>query len=207
MHDGVRELAELAGWTGRSYVDTPWDVVHAGLGFALPSDYRELLSVFPPGTFRAPVDLAEVILWPPYRVDGVADQLRQFETETQEAEAWRREHPGDVPQDMVGWARSGRQGLFWVRRSPDPEQWTVGISNGGIWRYADEPVVEEFDCGAVEFLLGFVSGRLRSRVLAPRGDVRSVPQPAFRPIDEQKWLEVSDKRSPQVRKISLRDRG
>lgn len=205
VHNGVRELAELTGWTGRSYVDTQWSVVHAKLGFVLPSDYRDLLTVFPPGKFNAPDQIASVIVWPPYRVDGVVDQLRQFETEVDEAEKWRREHPEDVPEAMVPWARAGRQGLFWVRRSPDPEQWTIGISNGGIWRYGNEPVVEEFDCGAVEFLIGFVTGRLRSRVLAPLGDIRSVPVPAFWPIDERKWHEVSAKTSPQVRRISLRD--
>ncbi|WP_112277245.1 SMI1/KNR4 family protein [Lentzea terrae] len=207
MNDRVRELAELTGWTGRSYVNTSWGAVHAKLGFALPSDYRDLLDVFPPGTFFAPSGIANVIVWPPYRVDGVEDHLYQFETEVHEAESWRREHPEDVPEGMVPWARSDRPGLFWVPRSPDPEVWTVAISNGGIWRYGDEPVVEEFECGAVEFLIGFVTGRLHSRVLSPRDDVRPGPMAPFRPIDEQKWLEVSDKRSPQVRRISLRDLG
>lgn len=205
MHEAVRRLAELAGWTGRSYVETSWDVVHAKLGFGLPSDYRDLHAVFPPGTFDAPGVLNGVIVQPPYRVDGVPDHLRQFEVEMQETEDWRREHPEDVPEGMVPWARADREGLFWVRRSPDPEQWTVAVSSGGIWGYDDAPVVEEFNCGAVEFLIEFVRGSLHSRVLGPIEDVRAVG--GFRPIEEREWLRISDKRSTKVRKISLRDQG
>lgn len=205
MNDRVRELAELTGWTGRSYVEIPWDVVHEKLGFELPSDYRSLFDVFPPGTFYAPDTVADVIVQPPYRVDGVPDHLHQFEVEIEETEDWRREHPEDVPEDLVPWARADHPALFWVRRSPDPEQWTVAISNAGIWRCDDEPVVEEFDCGAVEFLIGFVSGRLRSRVLAPLDDdVETRALPLFRPIEEQEWLDMSEVSSPRVRRISLR---
>jgi hypothetical protein len=206
MNDRVRELAELTGWTGRSYVETPWDEVHGKLGFELPSDYRELLNVFPPGTFYAPGILADVMVQPPYRVDGVPDHLHQFEAEVDETEDWRREHPEDVPEGMVPWARADHPALFWVRRSPNPEQWTVAISNAGIWRCDDEPVVEEFDCGAVEFLIGFVNKSIHSRVLAPFGDdalARAVP--LFRPIDKREWLSFSEVQSPRVRKISLRD--
>jgi hypothetical protein len=206
VHDDVRELAETTGWAGRSYVKTPWEVVHRSLGFELPSDYRDLLDVFPPGKFLAPDYFAEVIVQPPYRVDGVLDHLYQFRTELDEAERWRREYPRDVPEGLVPWARSGRPGLFWVRQSMDPDQWTVAVSNGGIWRYHDEPVVEEFDCGAVEFLIGFVTGRIRSRVLAPTPDPWSRKVPAFRPIDESEWLSFSEVRSPRLRRISLRDR-
>lgn len=203
MHEAVRRLAEVTGWAGRSYVETPWDVVHAKLGFELPVDFRDLHAVFPPGTFKAPDVLGGVMVQPPYRVDGVPDHLHQFEVEVDEIEDWRREHPEDVPEDMVPWARADREGLFWVRRSPDPERWTVAISSGGIWGYDDAPVVEEFDCGAVEFLIGFVTGSLRSRLLRPVEDV--VGAAGFRPIDEQEWLSFSNVRSPQVRRISLRD--
>lgn len=206
MREAVRRLVDVTGWRGRSYVVTPWDVVHARLGFELPADYRELLEVFPPGTFYAPGHIADVIVQPPYRLDGVHDHLVQFETEVDEAESWRREHPEDVPEAMVPWARSGRPGLFWVPRSTDPDEWTVAVSNGGIWRYDDEPVVEEFDCGAVEFLLGLVTGRIHSRVLAPTVEPPTgppVPFP-FQPEDEREWFAYSAKRSPQVRRISLR---
>lgn len=205
MHEAVQRLAEATGWTGRSYVETPWDVVQAKLGFELPSDYRDLHAVFPPGTFDAPGVLNGVMVQPPYRVDGVPDHLHQFEVEMQETEDWRREHPEDVPEGLVPWARADREGLFWVCRSQDPEQWTVAVSSGGIWGYDDVPVVEEFDCGAVEFLIGFVTGSLHSRVLGPAEEATAVA--GFRPIEEREWLRISDKRSPQVRKISLRHLG
>ncbi|MEV0681666.1 hypothetical protein AB0I60_34600 [Actinosynnema sp. NPDC050436] len=178
--------------------------MHAKLGFELPSDYRRLLEVFPPGTFHAPDHHAEVIVQPPYLLDGRPDHLTQFEAEIAEAEQWRERHPEDVPARLVPWARSGRPGLFWVGRSSDPEQWTVAVSNGGVWRYDDEPVVEEFDCGAVEFLHRLVTGRLRSRILSPINSRSIRTRPLFEPVDEREWQRFSDTRSPQVRKISLR---
>ncbi|WP_394617870.1 hypothetical protein JNUCC0626_01870 [Lentzea sp. JNUCC 0626] len=205
MHEAVRRLAEVTGWTGRSYVETPWEVVQTKLGFELPSDFKDLHAVFPPGTFDAPGVLTGVMVQPPYTVDGMPDHLHQFEVEVDEIEDWRREHPEDVPADMVPWARGSREGLFWVRRSADPEQWTVAVSSGGIWGYDDAPAVEEFDCGAAEFLVGFVTGSLHSRVLGP---VEHPEDPGgFRPIDEQEWRGFSVKESPKVRKISLRNLG
>lgn len=92
-----------------------------------------------------------------------------------------------------------------MRRSLDPEHWTVAVSSGGIWGYEDAPAVEEFDCGAAEFLIRFVTGSLHSRVLGPVDDDSAVG--GFRPIDEEEWLSFSEASSPQVRKISLRDLG
>jgi hypothetical protein len=186
VDDRVRRLAELTGWHGRSYVTTPWDVVHERLGFELPVEYRELLEVFPPGIFRAPGGRPDLIVQPPYRVNGVPDHLDQFGAEVDELERWRREHPQDVPDGLVPWARSGREGLFWL---PD---WTVAVSNGGIWRIGDEPVVERFPCRAVDFLLGFVTGEIHSRVLDPGGIGRPGPVLPFLPEDEQVWLSYSN---------------
>lgn len=101
MHGAVRRLAEVTGWTGRSYVDTRRDLVHAKPGFELLSDYRDLHAVFPPGTFYAPGVAANVMVQPRYRVGGAPDRLHQFEVEIQETEDWRREHPEDVPAGMV----------------------------------------------------------------------------------------------------------
>ncbi|SES15412.1 hypothetical protein SAMN05216188_123100 [Lentzea xinjiangensis] len=209
MHEAVRRLTEVTGWTGRSYVETPWDVVHTKLGFELPPDYRDLHAVFPPGAFNAPGVAANVIVQPPYRVDGAPDHLHQFEIEMQETEEWRREHPQDVPEEgMVPWARGDHQGLFWVPRSLDPQRWTVAVSSAGIWGLDDVPAVEEFDCGAVEFLIGFVTGELHSRVLGPvEEDVLALDLPAFQPVREEDWLSFSEARSPQIRRLSLRDLG
>lgn len=131
-------------------------------------------SVFPPGKFFAP-RLADgrVIVQPPYQVDGVPDQLRQFETELGELRDWRAAHPADVPRPvfpepdgMIPWARSSRECLLWARDCPD--RWTVVISNGGIWRYdRDSAVLEGFDVGAVDFLIGMVTGQMTSQVLNP----------------------------------------
>ncbi|MEU7524711.1 hypothetical protein AB0A74_03165 [Saccharothrix sp. NPDC042600] len=83
----------------------------------------------------------------------------------------------------------------------------MAVSNGGVWRYDDEPVVEAFDCGAISCLIDLVTGRIYSRVLAPTAGPPTGPPVPFQPEDEWKWLAYSDKRSPQVRRISLRDNG
>jgi hypothetical protein len=198
----VAELARVTGWTGRSYVSQDWDVVERALGVFLPAEYKELLAVFPPGTFHAP-RLADgsVMVQPPYWVDGVPDQLVQFETELDELRDWRAKHPADVPRPvfpepdgMIPWARALRECLLWVRDSPDPDRWTVAISNGGIWRASEgSPVLEEFDCGAVEFLIGLVTGQITSRVLNPSGTDENglVPGIAFKPLSEDEWRSYS----------------
>lgn len=198
----VAELARLTGWTGRSYVTPDWAVVERALGVALPAEYRELLAVFPPGKFFAP-RLADgrVTVQPPYLVDGVPDQLHQFQTELDELRDWRAAHPDDVPRPvfpepngMIPWARSSRECLLWTRDSADPDRWAVAISNGGIWRYDRESAsLEEFDLGAVDFLIELVSGRLTSRVLNPAGpdapDLARVT--AFQPVPEDEWRAFS----------------
>jgi hypothetical protein len=198
----VAELAQLTGWVGRSYVSPNWDVVERTLGVALPADYKELLAVFPPGTFHAP-HLADgsVIVHPPYQVHGVPDQLHQFETELDELRHWRAEHPADVPRPifpepngMIPWARAARECLLWTRDSRERDRWTVAISNGGIWRYDEtSAILEEFDCGAVEFLSGLVTGRLTSRILNPVGPEAAGPDriAAFEPLPNDQWRAFS----------------
>lgn len=198
----VAELVQLTEWTGRSYVTTNWDVVERTLNVSLPAEYKELLALFPPGTFNAPrlVD-GSVTVQPPYQVDGKPDQLYQFETEMAELRDWQAAHPADVPWPvfpepggMIPWARSGRTCLLWARDSPDPDQWTVVISNGGIWRYDENsPVTEEFDVGAVDFLIRLVTGRTASRVLNPMGPDQSGPEriAAFQPTAEDEWRSFS----------------
>ncbi|ATE55430.1 hypothetical protein [Actinosynnema pretiosum] len=197
VRDAVRRLGEVVGWDGLSHAVTRWDLVEARLGFALPGDYRELLDVFPPGSFRTALG-STLTITPPLLVDGAPDQLWQFQTELRELADWKREHPGDVPHPLlpdplglVPWGRGDQTCLLWARRSVDPDSWTVVASNGGLWRRGDEPVVEEFDCGAAEFLLGIVTGDLVSRVLDPVGERRpggvSAVSGAFAPLDRQLW--------------------
>jgi hypothetical protein len=198
----VAELARMAGWAGRSYVSPDWDAVERTLGVSLPAEYKELLAVFPPGTFNAPfLGDGSVIVHPPYRVGGVPDQLHQFESEMDELRDWQAGHPADVPRPvfpepggMIPWARASRECLLWTRDSADPGRWAVAISNGGIWRYdQDSPVLEEFPVGAVDFLLSLVAGRITSRVLNPEGPDQPGPArlAAFEPVPEDEWRSFS----------------
>jgi len=144
-----------------------------------------------------------VIVHPPRHLD----YLRQFRTELRELREWRAEHPAEVPRPvfpepggMLPWGRADRECLLWVCDSADPDEWTVAVSNGGTWRYRyDENllVVEEFDCGAVDFLIGLVTGEIKSQVLNPVGFLERAagkPEPdqtravqAFLPLPEDEW--------------------
>jgi hypothetical protein len=44
-------------------VEPEWDVVERGLGLELPAEYKELLAVFPPGSFLLP-DWKDIIVQP-----------------------------------------------------------------------------------------------------------------------------------------------
>ncbi|MCP2271205.1 hypothetical protein [Actinokineospora diospyrosa] len=200
----VAELATVVGWDGASYATTDWDVVHRGLGFELPEEYLELHRVFPPGEFWSPSG-DSVIVQPPYRVDGVPVLQRQFRVELDELRQWRDEHPEDVPDavfpepgGLVPWARGSRPVLLW-----DPSAWTVVVSSGGIWRFDDDhPVLERFALSAVEFLVGYLTGEVRSVLLDPEPGPGG--QPRFRPLPSDEWERMSAVRGPTVRKISLR---
>jgi len=204
MNEALRQLADLTGWRGTAtYSSTDWVASERGLGLELPFDYKELLSAFPPGTYFAPnLHAGSVVVHPPLPYLDTPDHLHQFTTELDELREWRRDHPGDVPRPvfpeaggMVPWARSGgNELLLWVRepgRSPD--EWTVAVTNQGIWRPDDSnPVVEEFACSATEFLVGVVSGAITSEVLArDMRELASLPplprrQP-FLPLTEEEW--------------------
>ncbi|PWW63228.1 hypothetical protein [Actinokineospora spheciospongiae] len=205
MDEFVRELVDLTGWRGSAYGPVAWDAVEAGLGVELPADYKELLATFAPGTFNAAnLNLGKAIVMPPYTAAGKPDHLHQFRTEMRELREWQEEHPEDVPHPihpepggMIPWARAAREVLLWVREpGQSPDEWTVAVSNGGIWR-CDEivPVVEEFDCGAVEFLAGLVRGSIVSTVLT--GDPENLTSPPlaarfpFRPVSEDDWWSMS----------------
>lgn len=198
----VAALAQLTDWTGRSYVSPDWDAVERTLGVALPAEYKELLATFPPGTFNAP-SLADgsVIVHPPYLVNGTPDQLYQFRAELDELRNWQAAHSADVPRPifpepggMIPWARASRECLLWARDSARPDEWTVVLSNGGIWRYnRHSPVLEDFDVGAIDFLIGLVTGQVTSKILNPRGPDRTGPDriTAFEPLPEDKWRSLT----------------
>ena len=205
MDEFVRELVDLTGWQGSAYGPVAWEAVEADLGVELPPDYKELLATFTPGIFNAAnLNLGEAIVMPPHTVAGKLDHLYQFSTEMRELRDWRDEHPEDVPHPihpepggMIPWARAAREVLLWVREpGQSPDEWTVAVSNGGIWR-CDEifPVVEEFDCGAVEFLVGLVSGTIVSKVLAGEPENLIAPPMAarhlFQPATEDDWWSMS----------------
>ncbi|GAA2997303.1 hypothetical protein [Actinokineospora diospyrosa] len=202
----IDDLVRVTGWTGQSYAATDWDVVEQRLGIALPADYKLLHEVYPPGSFHGP-NSDSIIVQPPYRVAGVVDHTWQFRAELGELRDWRDQHPDDVPDavyperdGLLPWARSGRPLLLW-----DPADWSVVVSNGGIWRLEDDdPVLERFAMGAVEFLVGVVTGEVSSRDINPGPhEPRSVSVPAFRPFPQAEWDRISVAAGPSLRHVRL----
>lgn len=201
--ESVKKLSKAVDWPTKNFPKVDWSSVEDELGSPLPVDYKELLRNFPPGVF-IPHWGTSIIVHAPMVVNGKIDYLRQFTTEVEELSDWRDLHPEDVrhpihpePGGLIPWARSDRACLFWVRNSPRPDDWTVAVSSGGIWRYDDEPVVEEFDCGAVEFLTKVTSGAIRSRVLAPDENESPRTSPGFSPLSAEEWASISVKNSTE----------
>lgn len=195
----VKKLLQAMDWSMKNSHGVDWNSVEGELGSPLPVEYKELIHAFPPGVF-IPRWGTSIIVHAPMVVNGKVEYLRQFSTEMEELLDWRNLHPEDVrhpihpePGGLIPWARSDRACLFWVRNSPRPDHWTVAVSSGGIWRYDDEPVVEEFDCGAVDFLAKVTSGEIRSRVLAPDEDEPPRTGPGFSPLSVEEWASISVK--------------
>lgn len=132
MASSVPALREVIGPPTGGAAAVDWDAVHAGLGFALPSDYREFIDLYGPGTLGAvrihapgaPGD------WDLFRL------LAQRYAHVQRAERG----PRDVPchpeaAGVVSWGvLSDGRTLAWARVGPDPDAWPVVLlrANAGL---------------------------------------------------------------------------
>jgi hypothetical protein len=155
----VDELARLVGWTGRAAYVPDWEVTERLLGSPLPTDYKELLRVFPAGEFGG-----TALVQPPRATGHEGDLLYLFEQVLRDLRkkkgslyAVYPDRPGLIP-----WANcyaGNAAELFWLAGDGDPDTWPVVLSGRG------KPQWERFEVGAVEFLTGMVRGEVPSRIL------------------------------------------
>ncbi|PPK66645.1 SMI1/KNR4 family protein [Actinokineospora auranticolor] len=205
----VDELAKLCGWRGASPETTEWDAVEQLMGVALPEEYKHLLRVFPPGKFLSPYGEG-IAVHPPQLVYGIPDYGNQFALEMDELREWRDDHPDDVPDPvfpepggLIPWAWAVRPVVLW---SQEPGGWTVVVSNASVWRvHDDDPVLERFAVGTLEFLAGYVTGDIWSRLLAPNYDEpdalparEPASTPRYVPFRAAEWARMRTAPGPRV---------
>ncbi|MEU6550480.1 hypothetical protein ABZ915_09355 [Streptomyces sp. NPDC046915] len=144
-------LPSMTRWRvpGGRHVD--WAALEAGLGTALPSDFRSLAEAYPvlivDGFLSVSVPRPGTeVLW----ASGCRqDEILQDLYEMGDTEGYV---PYPEPGGLISWAESDSGDSFYWRTSPaDPDAWTVVVRGAnGDW--------SEFPVGAVEFLAG-VYGR------------------------------------------------
>ncbi|MFE7113634.1 hypothetical protein ACFU98_46505 [Streptomyces sp. NPDC057575] len=152
-----------------------WTVLEAGLGTALPSDFRSLAEAYPAFVIddflmvSLPTPGAEA----PWASASKDDEILQDLYEMGDTEDYV---PYPQPGGLISWASSNSGDTFYWRTSPvDPDAWPVVVRT-------DNTDWIEFPVGAVEFLAG-VYGRTIDVLGMPRNF----------PSDNPKVLGLSDR--------------
>ena len=157
----VSVLADVVGWSGLPKWQPDWEVTERLLGIALPDDYKELLRTVPVGQYAG-----TVLLTPPTLRGHEGDLLLVFREAMIRLTDGRKHPYGAYPAlpGLIPWAQFSHPiagTLFWLADQGDPNSWpVVAWGTGGKW--------EEFDVGAVAFLIALVRGKLPSEALQPR---------------------------------------
>jgi hypothetical protein len=144
-------LASMTRWRVPGGRSVDWAALEAGLGTALPSDFRFLAEAYPVLVVddflkvSVPRPGAEA-LWASEARD---DEILQDLYEMGDTEGYV---PFPQPGGLICWAESSSgDSFYWRTSSPDPDVWPVVVrGDNGDW--------SEFPVGAVEFLAG-VYGR------------------------------------------------
>jgi hypothetical protein len=134
--------------------DGPWERIEAGLGTALPQDYKDFVRVYGSGYFMEflGVDVPKSRN-PNVRLERqvgvVRDMFRAFE-----------EVPYPLWPDPGGLLPFGGTDngdtLFWLADGA-PADWRVVVSDRGAWDF------EALDCGLTDFLAGLATGEILPR--------------------------------------------
>jgi hypothetical protein len=134
-----------------------WDAVESELGLALPADFKAAIELYGAGYF------AEFItLLTPFGPDLLRPLARRLLTDEQ---SFRAAHPDRCPYPfypefggLLPWAGTDNgDRLCWLTAG-EPDTWTTVAWNPRGWYY------EAFDMGAVEFLCGWLTGRVSTTV-------------------------------------------
>lgn len=168
----VEVLAELIGWSALPKWQTDWSHTERLLGVALPDDYKALLNTVPVGDYAGSVQVS-----PPTITGREHDHLAMFEEimdmlndGSKHPYAAYPQLPGLIPWAEFDYPMAGQ--LFWLADDGDPNKWPVVA-------WGADDTWEEFDVGAVPFLIALVRGKL------PGGVVGAKPgAPAYRTVQD-----------------------
>ena len=139
-----------------------WKLLRDRFGTALPADYREYCSYYPPLTID---DFMAFLVPNPGREDRFVDVI------SEQLELMRELAEDDMTEDytfhpeadgLFPWGSSNQGDMFFWRMSgPDPDEWpaVVYTANGGWWEHAG---------GAVSLIVGLIDGSVEHRGLPPR---------------------------------------
>jgi hypothetical protein len=129
-------LREMIGVPPAEAPAVDWDAVHSRLGLVLPSDYREFMDAYGPGTFGVIRIMAP----------GAPDEWNLFallEQRCAQLQGAERYPPMDVPfypeaGGVVSWGvtQDGRT-LTWVPVGEDPDKWPVSLISANARRSVD----------------------------------------------------------------------
>lgn len=169
----VEVLADVVGWDGLPKWQPDWGYTEKLLGVALPDDYKALLDTLPTGEY------AGSVLVSPATITGrEGDHLAMYE-EVMDALNDGSRHPyaayprlpGLIPWAEFEYPMAGQ--LFWLADEGDPNEWPVVA-----WDEDDQ--WEEYDVGAVPFLIALVRGKLPSGVVGVKSGA-----PAYRTFQDR----------------------
>ncbi|BCL12608.1 SMI1/KNR4 family protein [Micromonospora sagamiensis] len=163
--DSLRKTVEPPDYVP---IAVDWVAVESRLGFALPSDYKWLVSNYGLGSFGGFFYLF---------VPGAPREGLNLESQYRRT-TWALEYLIERgyslprrPRELISFGRSENgDAAYWVTsRSDDPDRWTVALGEprGPLW--------EEFDGGVAEWLETVLSRRIRMKIFPkdfPRRTVR-----------------------------------
>lgn len=174
-----------------------WQEVESNLGLALPADFNQLIETYGLGQF---VDFIT-----PLTPFGPHDLLMRSARRILDSERDFRSRNPDMspyalypePGGLLEYAGTGNgDRLCWLTEG-DPDQWTTVAWNQRSWRHDTYPV------GAVEFLHGWLAGRITTSVFGSRG--HGEPEPWFEPFRRLKhWtVKLSDSDIPYAERLRI----
>ncbi len=130
MNPNVAELARLSSYALVKRWSYDWAPIEADLGFRFPSEYKEYVSYFPPGSHGGVIDpvhpgLREGGLTLPGRIRLLAELFRDEATSASGSMPFYPDPGGLIP-----WAdHQGNSALCWLPDGEDPDAWPVYAVN------------------------------------------------------------------------------
>ncbi|MEU7453077.1 SMI1/KNR4 family protein [Streptosporangium roseum] len=172
-----------------------WSEVEAALGLELPADFKTLVERYGRGQF---VDLIT-----PLTPFGAHDLLIQRAQQLLGRErSFREKYPDECPYPfypepggLLEWAGTDNgDSLCWLTEG-EPDSWRVVVWNPRSVAY------DAHDIGAVEFLHGWLSGRITTPILP--GEVEASPW--FEPFLEREhvYIRLSESESPYHERLRI----